>query len=69
MSTRQRRYPSGRPPWDTVNGARVGALAGALSGVVLTALVSTATPWFMLGGGIVGGFVGYRIQKRKQRMP
>jgi hypothetical protein len=59
-------------PWDPLNGARVGAVAGALVGAVLTALTALtglASFWVIAGCGAVGGGIGYWSEKRKQRRP
>jgi hypothetical protein len=48
------RLPEGRPPWDPLNGLRIGALAGGVIGVILTL--------------IAGGAIGYWSEKRKQRL-
>lgn len=59
----KRPLPPGRQPYDPLNGVRVGALAGALAGVVATA--ATRTTWFLLAGAVIGGAIGYLTERRK----
>ena len=65
--TQPNRYPAGRPPHDPINGFRVGALAGGITGVLASWLVADPHPAALLVGAVVGGFVGYLTEKRKQR--
>ena len=62
------RLPEGRPPWDPLNGLRIGALAGAVIGVSLTLITPASGIWLMVVGAIVGGAIGYWSEKRKQRL-
>ncbi len=61
------RLPAGRPPWDPLNGLRVGAFAGGAAGVVVTAAAGLSYIWAVLVGAAAGGAVGYWSEKRKQR--
>ena len=61
--------PPGRMPWDPVNGARVGAVAGALVGAAFIALSGVANFWVIAGCGAIGAGLGYWSEKRKQRRP
>jgi len=56
-------------PWDPLNGARVGAVVGALAGAALIALSGVASFWMIAGCGAIGGALGYWSEKRKQRRP
>ena len=57
------RLPPGVQPYDALNGFRVGAFAGALLGAIPTFIV--ATPWFVIGGALLGGVAGYLTQRKR----
>ncbi len=57
------RLPPGVQPYDPLNGFRVGALAGALLGAIPTFVVGS--PWFVIGGSILGGIGGYLRERRR----
>jgi hypothetical protein len=59
-------FPAGRPPWDPVNGMRVGILAGGVVGVIITLITPVSGIWLTLVGGAVGGGLGYWSEKRRQ---
>lgn len=59
------RMPSGRQPYDPLVGLRVGALAGGIVGVLVTALMSFSNVWLTLIGAVAGGAVGYLTEKRR----
>lgn len=65
----QPRLPAGRPPWDPINGLRVGAFAGGAIGLIVTVLAGTSNVALILIGMAVGGIAGYWSEKRKQRQP
>jgi uncharacterized protein YcfJ len=66
MSTAPRfRLPRGRQPYDPLNGMRVGAVAGGLLGVIVTALTSIGFVWLVALGAVAGGVLGYRYEKRR----
>lgn len=67
MARPPRRLPAGRPPWDPLNGFRVGAFAGAAVGAIVMAIVGAAAIWVVFLGGALGGGIGYWTEKRKQR--
>ncbi len=56
---------AGEQPYDALNGFRVGALAGAVVGVVLTFLLGIGAVWLILFGGAVGGVGGYIWEERR----
>jgi hypothetical protein len=59
-------YPAGRPPWDVINGLRVGGLAGGVVGVLLTAVAGWNSFWPVLPAIVIGGAVGYGSELRKR---
>jgi LPXTG-motif cell wall-anchored protein len=66
MTSRERpRLPPGRPPWEPINGVRIGGIVGVLVGGIVTALGDISNPWFIVGGATIGGGVGYWVTKRK----
>ena len=62
------RLPSGRPPWDPLNGLRVGAFVGGTLGVIATAALGLGYIWVVLVSAVVGAGLGYWTEKRKQRI-
>lgn len=65
-SVTRRRFPPGRQPYDPLNGIRVGALAGAILGAIVTLLVDFG-PWPLVGGALGGGIVGFRFERRSSK--
>lgn len=57
----------GRTPWDPVNGMRVGAMVGGLVGALAMTITGLANLWIVIGGGVIGGAVGFWSEKRNQR--
>ncbi len=67
MSDEERsRLPAGRPPWDPLNGLRIGVLVGGVVGVTITLITPVTGIWLTLAGGAVGGALGYWSEKRRQ---
>jgi hypothetical protein len=66
--TSKPRLPAGRPPWDPINGIRVGGLAGGIAGILLTVVLGMKNPWVAIICAVVGGTAGYLSEKRKQRV-
>lgn len=56
---------AGRQPYDALNGLRIGAVAGALLGAIVALLVGQAMVWLILVAGAIGGFLGYRFERRQ----
>ena len=65
MGSDRNRLPAGRQPYDTINGLRIGALAGGLLGALIAA--ATHLPWLLLAGAVIGGATGYWSERRKAR--
>jgi hypothetical protein len=63
------RLPAGHPPWEPLNGIRIGGIAGLALGAVLALLFDTAALAFIIGGTVVGAVVGYLVAKRQMRLP
>jgi len=61
--------PAGRPPWDPINGFRVGGITGAFLGGLVTAILGMSVIWLILVGAALGGAIGYVTEKRKRRFP
>jgi uncharacterized membrane protein len=57
--------PAGRQPYDALNGLRIGAVAGALLGAIVALLFGSAMVWLILALGAIGGFLGYRFERRQ----
>jgi len=57
--------PTGKAPWDPLNGLRIGALAGGLLGASTVALIGSGGVWVVLTGAAAGGAIGYWTQKRQ----
>lgn len=68
MSEKSESLPPGRPPWDTLNGLRVGGFAGAIFGGLLTMLVGASVAWLILVGAACGAALGYWTERRKRRV-
>ena len=54
----------GRTNYDWVNGMRVGAVVGAIAGILLGWVVGDFPFILLLMGAIVGGFLGARLANR-----
>ena len=66
MSTQKTtKYPRGRPPWDTWNGLRVGALAGGILGIVLTVWIGASNYWLALPTALIGAAIGYWLESNR----
>lgn len=61
------RLPPGRQPYDPANGLRVGAFVGGLVGGGLTALLGTDQAWLVLAGAVLGGALGYGVERAELR--
>lgn len=61
------RAPEDRNPLDSWNGARVGALAGAIVGVLLLAVSGSDLYWLALIPAALGGIIGYRSESNGRR--
>ena len=57
--------PAGRQPYDTLNGLRIGAVAGALLGAIVALVVGSGMVWLIIALGAIGGFLGYRFEHRQ----
>ncbi len=66
MSEKRRSLPAGRPPWDTLNGIRVGGFAGAMLGGLLTALIGVSMAWLIVVGAALGAVLGYWTELRQR---
>ncbi len=66
MNRDRPRLPAGRPPWDTLNGFRVGAFAGGILGALVMLVAGRSAFWVVLVGAAVGGAVGYWVERRKR---
>lgn len=54
-------------PWEAVIGLRVGALTGGLLGALIMVLTDVTHFGIMVVAALLGGFVGWRSQRRNQR--
>jgi len=61
------RLPPGRQPYDALNGLRVGGLAGAVLGAVITALTTVGLVWLVPAGAVAGAVAGYLYERRRMR--
>lgn len=68
MAKEPPRLRAGRPPWEPLNGIRIGGFAGMLLGAVVGAVTSTAIFWFLIAGAIIGGVAGYFVASRGMRV-
>jgi uncharacterized protein YcfJ len=57
--------PAGRQPYDALNGLRIGAVAGALLGAIVALVLGSAMVWLILAIGAIGGYLGYRFERRQ----
>lgn len=60
------KYPPGVQPYDSLNGARVGAIAGGILALVPGAIIGPPIMW-LLAGAFVGGVSGFFWQRRENR--
>ena len=58
----------GHPPWEPINGIRIGGFTGLVAGAVVAAIVSTAELAFIVGFAIVGAVVGWVVASRAMRL-
>jgi hypothetical protein len=61
------RLPPGRQPYDPLNGLRVGALSGGLTGAVAAVVIGPVYAWLVLVGAVAGGAIGYWYERRSLR--
>ncbi len=67
MAWMNRTPPRGdRPPWDPVNGLRVGIVIGALLGAAAVAVTGISSVWIVAVCAVIGGGLGYRWERRKR---
>ncbi len=59
------RLPAGRPPWEPVNGMRVGGFAGLIVGTVVAVLVDTGALAFIIAFAVIGAVAGYVAASRR----
>ena len=59
--------PPGRQWYDPLNGIRVGGLAGAIVGGVVTALLGIGYVWLVVAGAVAGGAAGFLWERRSLR--
>ncbi len=64
MAKEPPRLRAGRPPWEPLNGIRVGGFAGMLLGALLGAVTHTALLWFLVAGAVIGAAAGYFVASR-----
>ena len=57
--------PPGRPPWDTWNGLRIGALVGGIIAILAIWMAGSNSFWLALVGAVIGGVLGYLSEHRK----
>jgi len=67
MKREQPHLPPGHPPWEPINGIRIGGLAGLLLGGLLAVVVDTNPLAFIIAGAVAGAIVGYLVAKRQMR--
>ena len=65
MSNDDRPLPPGRQPYDPLNGARIGALAGGILGALGVALTGMGNAWLVIVGASAGAGIGYWTERRK----
>jgi hypothetical protein len=63
MDGGEQRLPPGHQPYDALNGLRVGGLAGALLGAVVTAVTTVGLVWLVPVGAVAGAAAGYLYQR------
>lgn len=64
MNRQVTRLPPGHQPYDPLNAIRVGGLTGALTGVGLSWAMGLDRLWLVAASAVVGGFIGYRWERR-----
>lgn len=64
MAKEPPRLKAGRPPWEPLNGIRIGGFAGMLLGAVVGAVTNTAIFWFLIAGAVIGGIAGYFVASK-----
>lgn len=57
--------PAGRQPYDALNGLRIGAIVGALLGAIVAMIFGSGMVWLILLLGAIGGYLGYRFERRQ----
>lgn len=60
------KYPPGVQPYDSLNGARIGAITGGILALIPGALIGPPLVW-LLAGAFVGGVGGVIWQRRENR--
>lgn len=63
----EQRFPPGRQPYDALNGLRVGGLAGAVLGAVVTAFTTVGLVWLVPVGAVAGAVAGYLYERRRMQ--
>ena len=57
----------GHPPWEPINGMRIGGFTGLVVGAIIAAIVSAAELVFIVGFAVVGAVVGWIVASRGMR--
>ena len=60
------KYPPGVQPYDSLNGARIGVIAGGILALIPGALIGPPIVW-LVAGAFVGGLGGFVWQRRENR--
>ena len=57
----------GQQPYDALNGIRIGAIAGALVGIIALALIGMGGPVAVILLSVAGGVIGYAWERGDRR--